>query len=105
MLAKLDYLALCRSIQVLALLTDSDAKDVEVLDQRPAARQFSPDRRTLATGSDDKTVILWDLTRLNALRGDPVEHACALTGRGLHRDEWTAYIPGLSYENTCPDRS
>jgi hypothetical protein len=33
-LSKLDYLALCRSIQVLALLTDSDAKDVEVLDLR-----------------------------------------------------------------------
>jgi WD domain, G-beta repeat len=56
---------------------------------------LSPDGRTLATGSDDKSVILWDLTHLNALRGDPVERACALTGRGLNRDEWTAYIPGL----------
>jgi hypothetical protein len=32
--SKLDYLALCRSIQVLALLAGSDAKDVEVLDLR-----------------------------------------------------------------------
>jgi WD domain, G-beta repeat len=66
---------------------------------------FSPDGHTLATASDDQTAILWDLTHLNALRGDPVERACALTGRGLNRDEWTAYIPGLSYENTCPGRS
>ena len=66
-----------------------------------ASAAFSPDRRTLATGSDDTTVILWDFSQLNALRDDPVEHACALTGRGLDRDEWTSHIPGLPYENTC----
>jgi WD40 repeat protein len=62
---------------------------------------FSPDGKTLATGSDNGTVILWDLSQLNALRNDPVQRACALTGRGLNRDEWTGYIPGLPYENTC----
>jgi uncharacterized protein YjiK len=70
-------------------------------DDAVASVAFSPDRRTLATGSDDTTVILWDLSQLNALRDDPVEHACALTGRGLDRDEWTSHIPGLPYENTC----
>ena len=69
-----------------------------------ASVAFSPDGKTLASGSDNGTVILWDLSQLNALRNDPVERACALTGRGLNRDEWTGHIPGLPYENTCPSQ-
>ena len=69
-----------------------------------ASVAFSPDKRTLATGSEDTTVILWDLRQLNALRDDPVQRACALTGRGLNREEWTGHIPGLPYENTCPSQ-
>ncbi len=63
---------------------------------------FSPDGRTLATASDDKTVIRWDLTGLNNLRDHATEQACSRTGRGLDRDEWARYIPGLTYQNTCP---
>ena len=45
---------------------------------------FAPDGHTLATASDDNTVLLWDLSGLNALQADPVERACSLTGRGLN---------------------
>ncbi|MBV9142433.1 MAG: TIR domain-containing protein [Pseudonocardiales bacterium] len=62
---------------------------------------FSPSGTTLATGSSDG-IILWDLTALNNLRDHATEHACAITGGGLDRDEWTRYIPGLAYQNTCP---
>lgn len=32
-----------------------------------------------------------------------LEHACDVAGRDLTRDEWASYLPGRSYESTCPD--
>jgi len=49
----------------------------------------------------DGTVILWDLTGLNDLLDHAVERACSLTGRGLDREEWARFIPGLPYQDTC----
>jgi TIR domain/AAA ATPase domain/WD domain, G-beta repeat len=66
------------------------------------ALAFAPDGRTLATSSADPTVILWDLSELDQLRRNAAERACSLTGRGLDRDEWARYVPGLPYKPTCP---
>ena len=49
-----------------------------------SAVAFAPDGHTLATASVDKTVLLWDLSGLDALRADPMERACSVTGRGLN---------------------
>ncbi|MGB8198478.1 MAG: hypothetical protein WCF33_02080 [Pseudonocardiaceae bacterium] len=54
------------------------------------------------TASDDGTVILWDLTRLNDFRNHATERACSLAGRGLDRAEWARYVRGLGYRSTCP---
>jgi len=64
----------------------------------------SPDGRTLASGSVDGDTILWDLVELIAARDHPVERACSLTGRGLDRDEWSRYISGRPYMDTCPNQ-
>ncbi|MGH3897528.1 MAG: WD40 repeat domain-containing protein [Pseudonocardiaceae bacterium] len=63
---------------------------------------FSPSGHILATGSDDGTTILWDLRSISDFRDHAAERACAITEGGLNRDEWTRYISGLAYEETCP---
>jgi WD40 repeat protein len=62
---------------------------------------FAPDGHTLATASFDKTVLLWDLSDLNALRADPTRRACSLTGRGLDADERIRSVPDLAYVDSC----
>jgi WD40 repeat protein len=59
---------------------------------------FSPDGTTLAAGSTDHTVRLWDVAYLvNA-----VPHLCASARRSLTRAEWARYVPGLPYQTVCP---
>ncbi|GAB3979918.1 hypothetical protein GCM10029978_076590 [Actinoallomurus acanthiterrae] len=71
---------------------------------------FSPDGNTLAangysvTKSGDTIVTMWNLADLNALRRQPLDRACAATGRGLDRAEWARYVPALAYRDTCGHR-
>lgn len=60
---------------------------------------FAPDGRLVA-GSDNQ-VALWGLTRLEALRNDPIELACSITRDGLDVDQWVRNVPGLDYEDSC----
>jgi WD40 repeat protein len=62
---------------------------------------FAPDGHTLATASADKTVILWDYNGLNRIRDKLVERACRIAGRGLTTEEWSTYVPGLPWADTC----
>jgi WD40 repeat protein/energy-coupling factor transporter ATP-binding protein EcfA2 len=62
---------------------------------------FSGDGSRLETAGGDGLLVMWDLAALDHTRERPLETACAVTGRGLTRDEWTAYLPGLDYQDTC----
>ncbi len=64
---------------------------------------FAPDGRTLVTGGNDHTVALWDLVAFDAFRDRAVETACELAGGGLGEGEWSRYLAGIPYEQTCPD--
>jgi WD40 repeat protein len=59
---------------------------------------FSPDRRTLASGSDDQTIRLWELNVDQA-----IQRICATTANTLTRDKWVQYVSlDLPYHPPCP---
>ncbi|MEU7908577.1 TIR domain-containing protein [Actinoplanes sp. NPDC049118] len=66
---------------------------------------FKPDGRTLTVatqiGSESGNITLQSYTKLNSIRADPAESACATTGRGLNAGEWARYIPEIPYRRTC----
>jgi WD40 repeat protein len=62
---------------------------------------FSPDGHILATASSDHNVILWSMDGLADLRQNLTERACSEAGGGLTPDEWSRYIPDLTYQGTC----
>ncbi len=57
---------------------------------------FSPDGATLAAGSADGTVRLWD-TMARAAAAE----VCATAGQPLTRAEWSVFLPGRRYAPPC----
>ena len=59
---------------------------------------FSPDTRTLVSGSADTTIILWDVSFESWQK-----RACSLANRNLTRAEWEQFMQDEPYRATCPD--
>jgi hypothetical protein len=58
--------------------------------------------RALATATAFEDVVIWDLNSINDVRAHAIDEACARVGRGLDPAEWSHYISGLPYQDTCP---
>jgi hypothetical protein len=60
----------------------------------------------LASGSSDQTVRLWNVAAPRQNMGnaaDLARYLCALTGRSLTHAEWARWVPGLAYQQVCPE--
>jgi len=57
---------------------------------------FAPDGNTLASGSYDNTIILWDLNPRSW-----AEKSCQRAGRNFTRAEWEKYFPNDEYRKSC----
>jgi WD40 repeat protein len=61
---------------------------------------------TLAIGTDDGNVLLWDFSLLHssAKVDSMIEVACSQVQQNLTQDEWTQYVgDGVPYQATCPN--
>ncbi|MDQ3760723.1 MAG: WD40 domain-containing protein [Actinomycetota bacterium] len=49
---------------------------------------LAPDGRTLVTGSDDRTVTLWELPRLDGFVSGEIRETCLRAGGPLDKATW-----------------
>jgi len=59
---------------------------------------FSTDGKTLASGSGDKTIILWDVDVESWKKS-----ACQIVRRNLTQEEWKQYLGDEPYRKTCEE--
>ena len=58
---------------------------------------YTPDGSDVVVAYSDGSAAVWPVTVRAWL-----DHACAVAGRNLTREEWARFVPHRDYERTCP---
>lgn len=94
------------SVFLLDPATGTEISTLNISGRTVHSLNFMPDSDHLVIGTDDGTVLLWDLTILRSAEEleSAVVAACSQVQQNFTRAEWAQYYgPDAAYDVTCPD--
>ena len=94
------------SVLLLNAATGEEISALNVGGRTVLSLSFTPDSDRLVVGTDDGTVLLWDLSLLSSADKleSAVDAACSQARQNFTPAEWVRYYgPDAAYKVTCPD--
>ena len=94
------------SVYLLDAATGEELSTLNIGGRTVYSLSFLPNADRLVIGTDDGTVLLWDLSLLRSAAGieSMIDIACSQVQQNFTQDEWSQYYgPDSAYEVACPN--
>ena len=93
-------------VTLLSPISGDEISTLTVSGRSALSVAFLPDGNTLAIGTDDGTVLLWDLSLLGLSpeMNSLIDAACSQVNQNFTEEQWSQYVStDTTREATCPD--